>query len=328
MKSVLLTIALLLLLALLLELVLRYGFGFGNPLLYQPDVEIGYLLLPNQSTRRFGNRIVINNYSMRGAAITAQRSPQTQRILVLGDSVVNGGWWTDQADTVSELLLRSLDSSRSAHPESEDFSGEVVVSTVPTIEILNASANSWGPRNQLAYLKRYGVFQAQAIVLVINTDDLFATAPTSLGVGQDPNYPDRKPWLALEEVLKRYVLPVPPPSAALQAAQAESGDRVGRNLEAIQAIAAIAQAHRADFLLILTPLLREIEAGPRPYEVESRDRLRQLTQNASLSYIDCLPSFAALSMPRSLYRDHIHLSPPGNQLLSNHIRQWWQDLSG
>jgi GDSL-like Lipase/Acylhydrolase family len=317
MKLMLVAIALVLLLLLLLEIVLRYFFGFGNPLIYQTDAEIGYLLVPGQSTRRFGNRIQINRYGMRGAEISAQRSPQTQRILLLGDSVVNGGWWTDQAQTVSELLRRSLSQSAPTMPISPGDSN-------PAIEVLNVSANSWAPRNQLAYLKRYGTFQAQAIVLVINTDDLFATAPTSLVVGQDRNYPDRKPWLAIEEVVVRYGLPTPSPSAALQAVYAETGDRVGRNLEAIQAIAAIAQEQDAIFLLMLTPLLREIESGSRPYEIESRDRLHQFTQKYALSYIDCLSSFSTVSPARSLYRDHIHLSPQGNQLLSDQIRQWWE----
>jgi hypothetical protein len=43
-------------LALFLEAILRIVFGFGNPLIYEADAEIGYLLAPNQQTRRFSNR--------------------------------------------------------------------------------------------------------------------------------------------------------------------------------------------------------------------------------------------------------------------------------
>ncbi|HBE20024.1 MAG TPA: lipolytic protein G-D-S-L family, partial [Cyanobacteria bacterium UBA11367] len=42
---------------LLLEVGLRLFWGFGNPLIYIADDEIGYLLAPNQKTKRFGNRI-------------------------------------------------------------------------------------------------------------------------------------------------------------------------------------------------------------------------------------------------------------------------------
>jgi hypothetical protein len=153
------------LLLIALEIGLRSFLGFGKPLLYKADAQIGYLLVPNQRTRRFGNHIAINQFSMRCDEFSPQRSPDTFRILLLGDSIVNGGWWTDQQNTISALLQKNITHS----------------------EVLNASANSWGPRNELAYLQRLGSFESQLVVLVINTDDLFATAPTSLPVGRDRN---------------------------------------------------------------------------------------------------------------------------------------------
>ncbi len=48
-------------LGLLLEAILRIVFGFGNPLIYKADAEIGYLLAPNQQTRRFSNFIAVKN---------------------------------------------------------------------------------------------------------------------------------------------------------------------------------------------------------------------------------------------------------------------------
>ncbi len=57
------------------EIGLRSLFGFGNPLIYIGDEQIGYLLAPNQRTRRFGNRIEINEYSMRGSSIKKIPAP-------------------------------------------------------------------------------------------------------------------------------------------------------------------------------------------------------------------------------------------------------------
>ena len=162
-----------------LELGLRLILGLGNPLVYVADDQIGYLLAPNQQTRRFGNRIAINQYSMRSQPIADRPAEDTSRILLLGDSVANGGWWTDQKDTISEMLSQDWRST----PQSS------------AIEVLNASANSWGPRNELAYLQRFGSFGAQAIVVLINTDDLFAKAPSPWGVGRDRSYPNRKSCL-------------------------------------------------------------------------------------------------------------------------------------
>jgi GDSL-like Lipase/Acylhydrolase family len=321
----------LIVLFLLLEAGLRLLFGFGNPLLYLGDPQIGYLLAPNQKTRRFGNHIEINQYSMRSGAITAQRAPDTQRILIIGDSIVNGGWWTDQQNIISAMLQRDLQNrpitnrARQTAPpfaSPHDDSPTPAAVSRPVIEVLNASANSWGPRNELAYLQRFGCFEAQIVVLVINTDDLFATAPTALPVGADRNYPDRKPLLAIAEAVNRF-LPPPPVAEALQAVQAEPGDRVGFNLEAIQQIHTLTQQSQAQLLLIMTPLLREIgQPGSRDYEIRARQRLSAFVAAEHIPYIDFLPIFNALPQPQALYQDHIHLNPAGNRAVSEQIQQW------
>lgn len=77
---------------LLAEIGLRLGFGFGNPPLYIADDKVGYQLAPNQQVRRFGNRIHINEYSMRSAAIAPLPADRTLRLFLLGDSLANGNW--------------------------------------------------------------------------------------------------------------------------------------------------------------------------------------------------------------------------------------------
>lgn len=101
------TIALVTIALILLEIALRVFFGFGDPLLYVADPEIGYLLAPNQSVRRFGNRIEINQFSMRSPNFTPKPEGNIKRVLMLGDSIINGGWWTDQKDVISEFMMRS-----------------------------------------------------------------------------------------------------------------------------------------------------------------------------------------------------------------------------
>jgi hypothetical protein len=288
------------------EIALRRWFGFGNPLLYIPDDDIGYLLAPNQDVKRFGNRILINAYSMRGTAIAPTPSPNTLRVMMLGDSIANGGWWTAQGQTISALLQNNL--QRSA--QEQGFTA---------VEVLNASANSWGPRNERAYLQHYGTFGSGLILLIINTDDLFATAPTPVQVGRDRNYPARKPPLALAEVVGRYLLPagsIP----ELEMVQAEGGDRVGKNLEAIQGIQSLAARHQAQTLLVMTPLLREVGTpGPRDYELQARDRLFQFTQQQAIPYLDVLPLLNQRDDAATLYRDHIHFNAEGNRVIAQAI---------
>lgn len=101
---------------------------------------------------------------------------------------------------------------------------------------------------------------------------------------------------------------------------AEKGDRVGLNLTAIQQMQAIALENKAQFFLALTPLLREVKSpGPRDYELKARQRLKEFTQQEQIPYLDFLPIFVSESEPEKLYRDHIHLSRKGNDLVSDQI---------
>ncbi len=299
------------------EIGLRLLFGFGNPLTYIGDEKIGYLLAPSQRTRRFGNRIEINQYSMRSANIEQTPPPSSLRILLLGDSIANGGWWTDQQNTISNLIMDSLNKNLNQN----------LLPEITHYEVLNASANSWGPRNELGYLERFGSFGAKTVVLLINTDDLFSTAPTSLPVGRDRNYPEKKPPLALAEILNRYILKQKSISG-LKEVQNQTGegrregDPVGVNLRAIGKIQEFTRENKAQFLLAMTPLLREIaESGPRDYEIKARQRLGEFTQTKGIFYIDFLPIFNSKQDPKTLYHDHIHFNLQGNKLISEVIKQ-------
>lgn len=287
----------------LLELALRFGYGFGNPPLYIGDEHIGYLLAPNQRVRRFGNRIHINEYSMRAGAITPEPTAGTFRLLLLGDSLANGNWWTDQADILSARIAHYLQSALPA-----DYSH---------IEALNASANSWGPRNELAYLDRYGTFGSTVLVLLLNTDDLFGSRPTPLQVGRDRSYPNRKPPLAIAEVLDKFFKKnqtIP----GLQTIRDEGGDRVGQNLEAIDGINHKITADGGQLVLVLSPLKRELP-GPNDYELVARQRLRDWASEADVPYLDLLKTYQDHAQPEGLYRDHIHLSAEGNELVGRAI---------
>ena len=293
----------------LVEVALRVGFGFGSPPLYVGDDQIGYLLAPSQKVRRFGNRIEINAYSMRAGAIrpkNTQTNSNTLRFLLLGDSLANGGWWTDQKDILSYRIAYYLE--------------PLLPTTDKRVEALNASANSWGPRNELAYLDRYGTFDSDVVVLLLNTDDLFGTLPTPLQVGRDRSYPDQKPPLAIAEVISRY-LKKNQPIPGLKEIREEGGDRVGKNLDAIKGIHQKVTDDGSQFILVLSPLKREIP-GSKDYELVARQRLKDWATETNVRYLDLLETYRK-HLPNSdeLYRDHIHLSPQGNELVGEAIAQ-------
>jgi len=219
--------------------------------------------------------------------------------MLIGDSIANGSWWTDQKETIAALIAKNL---------GQNLTGSV--------QVLNASANSWGPRNQLAYLRRFGTFESQVIVLLMNTDDLFALAPSSAVVGREINYPARRPALALIELYDRYFKRYPP----LPPVQ-EGGDRVGNNLTALAQIQALAQANQSRLIIAITPLIREAQKQGRDYELKARQRLADFTSNQQIFYLDFLPIFQAHPNPDSLYRDNIHLSRDGNELISQKLTE-------
>lgn len=164
--------------------------GLGTPPLYIEDPRIEYFLAPNQELHRFGNRISVNQWSMRSDRFNANRPAGTRRILVFGDSVVWGGSQMDQSEIATSLLQQSLRKAASGK----------------TIEVGNVAAGSWGPGNWLAYAQHFGFFNATDLVLVISSHDA-SDNPTHTPLKGDSNKPTTRPISALLEGLNRYLLP-------------------------------------------------------------------------------------------------------------------------
>jgi hypothetical protein len=174
----------------LCEIYLRVVVGLGDPPLWMADPEIEYLPRPSRTYVRFGNRITYNAHSMRSREFPPRTAdPETLRILVVGDSIVNGGAHTDQDALATTLLERWL---------GEGLGRSVLVG--------NIAAGSWGPPNYLAYLKRYGLFDADLVVVVVNSRD-YVDAPTFEPL--DAKRPQRKPSLALQELFDKYLKNLP-----------------------------------------------------------------------------------------------------------------------
>lgn len=173
------------------ELFARYYIGLGDPPLSQTDPQLEYLFKPDQDCRRFGKVSKYNHYSMRSDDFPLHKSGSNElRVIVVGDSVVNGGVLCDQSEIATSILQKKL---------TEDLHRPVIVG--------NISAGSWGPPNELAYLQRYGLFDADVVVIVLSSHD-YADVPTFEPlVGVNPNFPDHKPVSALWEGFVRYFLP-------------------------------------------------------------------------------------------------------------------------
>ncbi|PWJ56724.1 hypothetical protein CLV98_11035 [Dyadobacter jejuensis] len=172
------------LLAGLVELILRFQFGFCNSPLYITDPDFEYIYAPNQEVKRFGHVVRTNSLSMRNEELSEK---DTLNILLIGDSVVNGGSLTDQDSIASTLLQKRF--------RAQGY---------PGLNILNISAGSWGPDNVAAYLKKYGTFKAQLICLVTSSHDAHDIMTHISPIGIDPGMPDKQYPLALIELWDRY----------------------------------------------------------------------------------------------------------------------------
>ncbi|MCF2520716.1 hypothetical protein [Dyadobacter sp. CY351] len=171
-------------LAVTTEVVLRYKYGFCNSPLYISDSDFEYIYAPDQDVKRFGYRVQTNSFSMRNEEVLPSDSIV---ILLIGDSVVNGGSLTDQDSIASTLLEKRF---------LKDFGTRV--------RVLNISAGSWGPDNIAAYLKKYGTFKARLMCLVTSSHDAYDIMSHQSPVGIDPGWPDKQYKVALYELWDRY----------------------------------------------------------------------------------------------------------------------------
>lgn len=164
-----------------LEIVLRKVWGLGTMLLFKEDDTFEYIAQPNQNLRRFGNRIIYNEYSMRSKPLS---SDDSCIILGMGDSVINGGVLTDHDSLATTLVENQLGNG---------------------YRFLNVSSGSWGPDNCAGYLKKYGHFYARLIILMVNSDDSHDVMTFEKIVGRSKDYPERQYSSAIGELVLRYL---------------------------------------------------------------------------------------------------------------------------
>jgi hypothetical protein len=165
------------------EVALR-GWGFGRPVLYEWDARFEYRMVPDQVVWRFGKRIETNDLGLRCHSVPAAKAdPAELRVLVVGDSVVNAGSHVDQSQLGTELLERLLD-EQLARP----------------VRVINVSANSWGPQNQLEFLKAFGTFDADIAVVVLSSHDLVDLPAHGGEAKANSGNTFNAPWCALSEV--------------------------------------------------------------------------------------------------------------------------------
>jgi len=296
------------------ELTLRLAFGLGKPVLSQADTFTGYRFQPNQKVLRFGKEIQYNQYSQRSEPLSSEKPKGMLRILMTGDSVLNGGNPTDQKKTITELLEAQLSTSRQP------------------AEVLNASAGSWGIGNQLGYLRKFGMFQSDAVILQIGTHDLTQSTSTSAPVGHHPAFPTHPPLLAIQEAFTRYFQPKllgafklnSSPARALHPSYVEANHQFKQNMENLEAILTLVRGQHIPVFVLFTP--SQDELLPTYHIPQKKAQFFQLLNSTKIPVIDAHTAWSTLpaTTVKAYFRDsrdNYHLSEAGNQALANLLFQ-------
>jgi lysophospholipase L1-like esterase len=276
----------------------RYVLGLGDPPLYVADPQIEYLLQPDQDVLRFGKRIVVNQWSMRSLPFPRHKAAANElRVMVFGDSVVNGGSQVDHEELATTLLERRLQAQ---------LHRPVIVG--------NVAAGSWGPGNWLAYVERYGTFDADLVVLVINSGDV-ADNPTFEPL-EPQTHPTRKPWLALQEgwsrYLPRYIPALAGGEQAPPGSMTPSDAQVQRGLQDMRTFLATVRARRAKVLVLHHPDAHELKAGRDEF---GKEQARLLCEHLGVPFVEMRADYEAAGSG-ALYRDSIHPNATGQRAMA------------
>ncbi|MEA5421294.1 SGNH/GDSL hydrolase family protein [Spirulina sp. CCNP1310] len=288
---------------LLMELGLRWGFGFGNPVLSMADEATGYRFQPNQRVVRFGHEVIYNAYSQRSSPVVSPKPADQLRILMTGDSVLNGGTPTDQEEIITEILQTRLTAKGI------------------NAQVLNASAGSWGIGNQWGYLRKFGRFESDLLILQIGSHDLIQ--PTSKGdrVGVDFNYPDHRPLLAFQEVWQRYFYPpmakrwgwpLPGEIPAPQDIDAQWQE----NRRQLRAILDWSRQQNLPVWVLFVPY--RVEVIPEPLEPFYGEEFLTFLAAENIPVINLHQHWQTVppAEVEGYYRDSVHLTPVGNKAVA------------
>ena len=283
-----------------LELALRVLLGLGDPELFQKDDEIGYLVRADQNVKRFGNTIRINRYHQRSDDCGQLPAEGATRILVLGDSISHGGSSFSQEETYPELLK-----------------GELAKRLKRKVEVLNASAGSWGIGNELAYLKKFRTFGSHLVVLQTSSHDLIQAKSSSDAVGRNPSTPDSRPLCAITELFGRYLWPrtfgqsyrAPQPTQDKQA-------RFEQNMVDLRELVSLARAGGADILVLHVPDMREIIKGQdfKKYDTWHKAFLA-VCRDEKVPVLDLVTAWRSRGDGPMLYADTMHPNADGNRVI-------------
>lgn len=224
-------------LAILTELVLRFAVGLGDPPVATLDPVTEYELKGPRTYHRWGNRISINAEGLRAEPVL----PDQARLLLMGDSVIYGGHFLDQEETIAYRMEAALGDRGCP------------------VQVLPMAVSSWGPDNLRVFLAKRGALDAHWAAIVVSAHDLY---DVRLEVPHILPYRTKAVWSATQDatlaVIERVRAPVPQPNPRSR------DKRRAISLTALTEIKARLREADAQMLLVYHPTVPERARGFAP----------------------------------------------------------------
>ena len=310
------------------------------------DPELSYQMRPGVRGRVRGVEVRTNQLGFRGPEITAEPSPGTHRVVILGDSVTFG-FRMPEEEIFPSLMARQLAQTRAGNPsEADQASGRPEPKPKPNWEILNFGVEGYNTQAELQVLRTTGLrVDPQTVVLVVNLNDYDATPGVGpRGVLMLNRGETVSPWSPMH-VSEFYLLlqwlwrtggsvwfgaPAPSPPTDTEPPEFKPLDiyvsalrkeywrhptdgRMNEMLISLRELARITDAHGIRLLVVILPDGDQI--GPAEPDLGPQKRLAAFCQQENLECLDLHPIFAASPVP-NLFMDIMHPNAAGHQLIS------------
>ena len=272
-----------------------YVIGFGQPPLVRLHEEIEYYLVPNMTYKRFGNKISVNQYSMR--SVQFDRDAKNPLYTVMGDSVVYGEHEIDQKQTIAYILNSQL---------KKKYGDDSIV-------VASIAASSWGPGNMLAFYEEMGPFPGKTVFLVLSSHDR-ADVPF-MTAGRVP-YKTDMPRSALHDFVtsvgSKIVEKLKTPKMTMSYGQRQALSK-GSLISLIDRL----KIDYAQVVLVFHATRKEVfndSSGESYY--------RRVAKDTDVQFLSTLSDYRELyNTGTPVHSDNIHLTWQGNQRLSESLLQ-------
>jgi hypothetical protein len=225
------------------------------------------------------------------------KSDTSNVVLVIGDSVVNGGNLSDQDSLATTILEKQI--SAKLHKR---------------VRVLNISAAEWGPDNAIAYLKHYGTFHAKLLCLVWSSHDSHDNMDFKKVVGVNPQYPDKQVHLAWEKIIEKGWGLIP----QKEEPDKEMKDDLGIDKGSVFNTGFKGFKDLGDSLHIPVFLYFHAETGEIEQRKVSPDG-QEVINFANQNHVPYTAEFLNKEINQSYYRDFIHYNDKGQKFLAKQL---------